>query len=136
MKSKIFIAFVFSFLTVLGIQAQNNENVKKETTVKKVTVKDTDVETVVDKEVKETKSKLEVAGSEATNQESKDVLVKDTKVKSIEIEEKRENLENNANLEKSKLQKANSADSLQRVVPMKHSKNKKIEIEKDEGGGN
>lgn len=136
MKSKLFISFVFSFLTVMGIQAQDNENIKKETTVKKVTVKDTDIETVVNKEVKETTSKLEVEGSEATNQESKEVLVKDTKVKSMEVVEKKENFENKVNLEKSKLHKADSVDSLQLVVPMKHSKKKNVEIEKDDGGGN
>lgn len=135
MKITVLITFVFSLLFVTNVEAQKNENVKKETTVKKVTVKDTNIETVVDKEVKETKSKLKVKGSKETNQDADEVIVKDQKIKTVEVIEKDENLENKAAIEKAKLEKGERVDGKQRGKPLKVSDSNNLNTKKDDGGG-
>ncbi|WP_339611246.1 hypothetical protein [uncultured Planktosalinus sp.] len=135
MKITVLITMVFSLLFVTNVEAQKNENVKKETTVKKVTVKDTNTETVVDKEVKETKSKLKVKGSKETNQDADEVIVKDQKIKTVEVIEKDENLKNKAAIEKAKLEKGERVDGKQRGKPLKVSDSKNVNTKNDDGGG-
>ncbi|MEX0996040.1 MAG: hypothetical protein WDZ45_03200 [Flavobacteriaceae bacterium] len=140
MKRTAIVTLIFALFSFIGLQAQVNENVKKETTVKKVTVKDTNVETVVDKEVEETKSVLKVEGTEDTNQNSEEVIVSDEKNYTIEVIEKEVNLENQKDLEKLKKEENKRIDGQQRGVPIQTdadsiAKPKVSSKTKKEGGG-
>ena len=94
MKNVFILAFVFGFLFSTSAFAQNIENVKKETTVKKVTVKDTDVQTVIEKDVKEEVSVVKVEGTDKVNQKSEDVVVKEVKTQTVDVVTEGTNKEN------------------------------------------
>ncbi len=72
------------------LSAQNNENKKKETTVEKVTVVGTDVETVSKTDVDTEKSIVKVEGTEETNQSSREEKVVDQKTTKIDVDKKRD----------------------------------------------
>jgi hypothetical protein len=119
MKRIVITSLVLALFSFTGIQAQVNENVKKETTVKKVTVKDTNVETIVDKEVEEKRSVIQVEGTTATNQNSEEVIVTDKLSKSVKVEEKGVNVENEKDLDKLRKEEVKRIDGQQRGVPIK-----------------
>jgi|GEM_PF-4963436 len=118
MKSNTIVGLIFALFSFIGLQAQVNENVKKETTVKKVTVKDTNVETIIDKEVEETKSIISVEGTSETNQDSEEVIVSDKKNHKVELVEKEVNLENQNKLDELKKEENKRIDGQQRGVPI------------------
>lgn len=141
MKYTKILTFVLALFAFAGLQAQENENVKKETTVKKVTVKDANVETVIGKEVKLTKSVINVEGNSDTNQNSEEVIVKDEKKQSVELGEKKLNIENQKDLEKLKKEENKMIDGQQRGEPIEAEKEVKAKSKltvksKKEGGGN
>jgi hypothetical protein len=102
MKKVPILAVVFSLIFSFTAFSQNIENVQKETTVKKVTVKDTDVKTIVEKEVSEEVATLTVEGTEKVNQSSEAVVIKDAESKSVDVVDGGVNIENQAKLEKQK----------------------------------
>lgn len=139
MKRVEILTLIFAIFTFIGLQGQVNENVKKETTVKKVTIKDTNIETVVDKEVKEIKSIIKVEGTDETNQNSEEVIVSDEKNFSVEVKEKEINVENQKQLEKLKNEEIKRIDGQQRGIPIQtdadtiekpkvSSKSEKVEV--------
>ncbi|MCR9182755.1 MAG: hypothetical protein NXH73_07500 [Flavobacteriaceae bacterium] len=140
MKRTTLVTIIIALFSLVGLQAQVNENVKKETTVKKVTVKDTNVETLIDKEVKETKSVIKVEGTDKTNQNSEEVIVSDEKKMSVELVEKELNLENQKELDRLKKEETKRIDGQQRGVPVKTDedtieKPKMSTKSKKDGGG-
>lgn len=77
-------------LLPFAISAQNNENKKKETTVEKVTVVGTDVETISKTDVDTEKSVVKVEGTTETNQSSREEKVVDDKVTKVDVDKKRD----------------------------------------------
>lgn len=118
MKKVSLLAVVFGLMFSTTAFAQNIENVKKETTVKKVTVKDTDVSTVVEKDIKEEVTAVKVEGSDKTNQTSENVIVRDTKTQTVDVVSEGVNKENQAKLEAKKKEEASRIDGQQRGVPI------------------
>lgn len=118
MKNVFILAFVFGFLFSTSAFAQNIENVKKETTVKKVTVKDTDVQTVIEKDVKEEVSVVKVEGTDKVNQKSEDVVVKEVKTQTVDVVTEGTNKENKAKLETKKNKEYERVDGQQRGAPV------------------
>jgi predicted metal-dependent peptidase len=118
MKKVPIIAIVFGLIFSTTVFAQNIENVKKETTVKTVTVKDTDVQTVVEKDVEEKVSVIKVEGTDKINQASEDQVIKEVKTKSLDVVEEGENKENQKRLDKMKKEEAKRIDGQQRGVPV------------------
>lgn len=137
MKYTLILALVVSMASISEIQAQINENVKEETTVEKVTIKDTNVETIVNKEIDSEKSVIKVEGTDKINQESKVEVVTDQVSKSIDVENKHLNTENEKDLKKMKKEEYKRVDGQQRVVPVlskDQNENKKSTPKKDDGG--
>jgi len=139
MKKILILAVVFGLTFSSTAFSQNNENIKKETTVKKVTVKDTGVKTIVEKDVKEEVSVVKVEGTEKTNQDSEVQVVKDVKTTSVNVVDEGVNLENQAKLEKEKKKEYERIDGQQRGVPIQTSDDvqakplKKEKSKKDDG---
>lgn len=80
-------------LMPFAINAQNNENKKTETTVEKVTIKDTDVETVTKTNVDTEKSVLKVEGTNETNQSSHEEKQVDEINSRVEVDTTRDDVE-------------------------------------------
>ncbi len=144
MRHTALVTLFFALFSLVGLQAQVNENIKKETTVKKTTVKDTNVETVIDKEVKQTKSVIKVEGTEDTNQNSEEVIVSDEKNHTVEVIEKEVNIENEKALEELKKEQVERIDGQQRGIPVQtdadviekpkpSNKTKKVEVKTIDG---
>ena len=139
MKRIVILILTFCIFALTGMYAQVNENVKKETTIKKVTIKDTNIEKIVDKEVEEIKSVIKVDGTDETNQNSEEVIVSDEKNFSVEVKEREINVENQKQLEKLKNEATKRIDGQQRGVPIQtdadtiekpkvSSKSEKVEV--------
>lgn len=122
MKNTAILLMLISFLFSFNSYSQNIENKKKETIEKKVTVKDTNVETIVEKEVDEEVNVVEVEGTNKTNQASEEKTKKDQKIKVVEVVEKGKNEENQKQLEKMKKEEAERIDGQQRGVPVQTKK--------------
>ncbi len=140
MKHIVISTLVICLFAITGMQAQVNENVKKETTVKKVTVKDANVETIVDEEVDEKKSVIKVEGTDETNQKSEEVVVTDQVSKSVKVEEKSVNIENEEELKKlkKKEEEYKRVDGQQRGVPVSSDDEPQPQLKtksKKDGGG-
>lgn len=118
MKRIVILTLSFCIFALTGIYAQVNENVTKETTVKKATIKDTNVETIVNQEVDEKKSVIKVEGTDKTNQESKEEVISDEVSKSVSVEAKTVNTENEKDLKKLKEEEYKRIDGQQRGVPL------------------
>lgn len=118
MKRIVITTLVIGLFSFAGLQAQINENVKKETTLKKVTVKDTNVETIVDKEVDEKRSVIKVEGTDETNQNSEELIISGEKNYSVEVIDKELNVENQKDLDKLKKEENERIDGQQRGVPI------------------
>jgi hypothetical protein len=73
-------------LLPFAISAQNNENKKQETTVEKVTVVGTDVETISKTDVDTEKSVIKVEGTTETNQNSREEKLVDEKTSSVDVD--------------------------------------------------
>lgn len=116
----------FMLFTFAGLQSQVNENIKKETTVKKVTVKDTNIETVIDKEISKSKSVINVEGTNEMNQESNEIKVSDETKHTIVVKEKVLNVENQNQLEKLKKEETKQIDGQQRGVPVQTDADTKV----------
>lgn len=119
MKNTSMLAVAIGLLFSAGAFAQNIENVTKETTVKKVTVKDTDVKTEVQTDVKKEVSTLSVEGSDSVNQATETIVLEDAKTRSVEVIKEGANLENQARLEKQKKEQYERVDGQQRGIPIK-----------------
>lgn len=117
MKKISILAVAFGLIFSTTVFAQNIENVKKETTVKKVTVKDTGVKTVVEKDIDEEVSVTKVEGTEKINQTSKEEVIKDVKTKSLDVVDEGVNVENQAKLEKEKKKEYERINAQQRGEP-------------------
>jgi|SRR5690606_38225854 len=119
MKTISFYTLIFGLLFSTATFSQINENVQKETTVKKVTIKDTNVQTIVEEEVDESVEVVEVEGTSETNQKSDEKTVKNQKVKVVDVIDEGENEENQKNLEKVKKDDAKRMEAQQQEVPSK-----------------
>lgn len=119
MKKISIYTLIFGLLFSTAAFSQINENVQKETTVKKVTVKDTNVQTIIEKEVDESVETVEVEGSNETNQKSEGKNVKNKKVKVVDVIEEGENKENQKSLDQVKKEEAKRMDTQKENV---HSK--------------
>ncbi len=144
MKRIVITTLVIGLFSFAGLHAQINENVKKETTLKKVTVKDTNVETIVDKEVDVKRSVIKVEGTDETNQNSEEVIISDEKNYSVELIEKELNAENQKDLDRLKKEEIIRIDGQQRGVPIQTdadtlekprvlSKSEKVEVKMIDG---
>src|SRR5690606_13827799 len=119
MKKISIYTLVFGLLFSTAAFSQINENVQKETTVKKVTIKDTNVQTIVEKEVDESVEVVEVEGTNETNQKSDEKTVKNQKLKVVDVIDEGENEENQKNLEKVKKEEAKKMEAQQQEMTSK-----------------
>ncbi len=118
MKRILMITLTIGFLVFTSnMQAQVNENKEKETTTTKVVVKGTDVETVVAEEVTEKRSVIQVEGTDKTNQDSSERIIKAGTETNILVEDKKLNVDNQLHLERERAKNA-SIDGVQRGTPV------------------
>ncbi|MFC7357291.1 hypothetical protein ACFQO1_06305 [Jejudonia soesokkakensis] len=78
---KIVITCLASVLVMMGVHAQENKTVEKETTVKKVRVSDTKVETKVVAETETESGVIKVEGTSKQDQGSQEIKMKDKDIK-------------------------------------------------------
>ncbi len=118
MKRILIITFTFGLLTFTSnMHAQVNQNKEKETVTTKVVVKGTDVETVVAEEVSEKRSVIQVEGTDKTNQNSSERVIKSGKETNIIVDDKKINVDNQLQLERERANNA-SIDGVQRGAPI------------------
>lgn len=78
---KLVLMCAASALMIVGVHAQENKTVEKETTVKKVRVSDTKVETKVVAETETESGVIKVEGTSKQDQESQEIKMKDKDIK-------------------------------------------------------
>ncbi|PIV50254.1 MAG: hypothetical protein COS19_04585 [Flavobacteriaceae bacterium CG02_land_8_20_14_3_00_34_13] len=117
MKHLIIISLAFGMASFTTLHAQENKNIEKETTTTKVIVKGTEVETVVAQEVSEKKSIIEVDGTNQTNQDSSEKVIKSGTETNIQIEDPTVNVINQAQLDQMKKEGNPTIDGVQRGAP-------------------
>ncbi|MEX2349528.1 MAG: hypothetical protein WD554_01495 [Flavobacteriaceae bacterium] len=87
MKNLMLMMIVF---LPFAISAQSNENKKQETTVEKVTVVGTDVETISKTDVDTEKSVIKVEGTTETNQNAREEKMVNEKTSRIDVDSVRD----------------------------------------------
>ncbi len=91
MKNLVLIMMIV--LLPFAINAQNNENKKTETTVEKVTVVGTDVDTISKTDVDTEKSVIKVEGTTETNQSTREDKLVDEKKSKVNVDTTRDDAE-------------------------------------------